>query len=268
VARRTYEVRVLVRSREAESFGAHLIRLGCGGVEEREVAGQTWLVMYAKSRAQAEKLARLAARRSVEIEEIASDWETRFIQYLRPEPITDRVLLVPKGNTTKPRTGVKRLWFEPGPVFGVGSHPTTRLAARAVEREARGREVLDVGTGTGVLALVAVVSGAKRALGIDLDPKAVASARKNARLNRLERQAKFSQRTLASIRRKYQVVVANIEMRALLPLARQLLRVTGEKLIVTGVLREHEDELRSRFGALNLGAVEDGWGLWELDQAH
>jgi ribosomal protein L11 methyltransferase len=273
VARRTYEVRVPVNPRDVNHLAERFIRAGSGGVEERTARGRTWLVMYAGSRAEAKRLADVAAVDSVEIGEVAPGWDTRFAEYLQPERISERVELAPVGDPGAPPDGVTRLWFEPGPVFGVGSHATTRLAARAVESECQKHppdSLLDVGTGTGVLAMVGVLSGAKRALGIDVDRAAVVSARKNARLNGLERRCRFSQRALASIRDRYPLVVANVETRILVGLLPDLVRVTSRCLLLTGILEEHAADVNESCGALSVkpNAVnrENGWVLYRIDR--
>jgi ribosomal protein L11 methyltransferase len=274
VARRTYEVRVRVAASDVTRLGERFIRAGSGGVEERSIAGNTWLVMYAGSRADAKRLADVARGEVVEVGEVSAGWDMRFADWLRPEAITARIQLAPLGDTSRVPRGMKRLWFEPSPVFGVGSHATTRLAARAVEAECRahpGQALLDVGTGTGVLAMVGVVSGAGRALGLDVDRTSVASARKNARHNRLESRCRFSQRPLASVRTAQPLVVANIETRILVGLLPDLWRVTSRTLLVTGVLEEHTDDLlRSAAAAFSEKPKpldrENGWVSYRIDR--
>lgn len=256
-------------SRLAERF----IRAGSGGVEERTAGGRTWLVMYAGSRAEAKRLADVAAIDSVEIGEVAPGWDMRFAEYLEPERICERVELAPIGDPRAPPKGVTRLWFEPGPVFGVGSHATTRLASRAVESECEKHppeSLLDVGTGTGVLAMVGVLSGAKSALGIDIDRAAVTSARTNARLNHLEGRCRFSQRALAGIRDSYPLVVANVETRVLIGLLPDLVRVTSRCLLLTGILEEHASDVGETCAALSVKPnsvdQENGWVLYRIDR--
>lgn len=273
MARRTYEVRVRVRPSDVSRLGERFIVAGSGGVEERNVDGTTWLVMYAGSRAEAKRLAELVSDETVEIDEVAPGWDMRFAEYLQPEPVTENIELSPLAHPSVPRKGVRRLWFEPSPVFGVGSHATTRLAARAVEAECRahpGEALLDVGTGTGVLAMVAVLAGAKSGLGINVDRRAVVSARKNARHNHLEGSCRFSQRALSSIRSRYPVVVANIETRILVGLLPDLVRVTGRCLFLTGILDSDGEEVVRTCHDLSVkpNAIdrESGWVLYRTDR--
>ncbi len=268
VGRHTYEVAVLVPADRVAEVGARFVRAGSGGVEEREVGETTLAVVYAESRVRARRLASVAGDFGpVRIRVVPSDWQSKWIEYLRPEPITDHIVLAPSGDRGEDDAGLTRLWFEPDLVFGVGSHPTTRLAARAVERVCGlhpGGNLLDVGSGTGVLAMVGIASGAKRALGINVDRKAVRAARRNARLNSLSKECRFSQRSLASIQRSYDVVVVNIETPVLVSLSTDLRRVAAETLILSGVLCERAAEVISCFPGARVRDREGGWALIEV----
>ena len=133
------------------------------------------------------------ARARVELREIYDDdrsWATAWMRYLVQEPLGESFVLQPVGDHTPAFQDRTRLWYEPRLAFGAANHPTTRLAAAAVEAECRrrpGRRLLDVGTGNGVLAMIGVCSGASSALGIDIDPECVSAARHNAGINGLAR---------------------------------------------------------------------------------
>jgi ribosomal protein L11 methyltransferase len=197
----------------------------------------------------------------------AAAWQTPWTEYLRPVRVSDGFVLQPTTDDSEAPEGVTVLRFQPDLVFGVGSHATTRLAAAALERHIRPeREVLDVGTGTGVLAMIAQAAGARGSLGIDVDRRAVQNARENARLNGLSCSCRFSTRPLASVKRRYPLVVANVEAPALFELGPDLVRVTASTLIVTGVLAERRDELCAALTGLELSAEteDEGWILLEL----
>ncbi|MBK7585301.1 MAG: 50S ribosomal protein L11 methyltransferase [Myxococcales bacterium] len=270
-----FELTFALRAREAERLSAALFEAGAGAVEER--AGPA-LVVYltdAAEIARYSRLARATVQGPLEITERELDpsWRTEWMRHLGPEAITERVVFQPLGNDERLLRGKRRLWFEPDQAFGVGSHATTRLAARAVERIARARRprsVLDVGTGSGVLAMLAAISGAQRVLGIDVDPIAVKAARRNARHNHLTSRCSFSGRTLAQVRSRFELVAANIETWVLLELAPDLARVTapGGRLVLSGVLAERGDEMAAAFAERGLSErareVEDGWIGLEL----
>ena len=139
--------------------------------------------------------------------------------------------------------------LDPGRAFGTGQHATTRLCLAAIEREcARGDAVLDVGTGSGILALAAARLGAASVDALDTDPDAVESAQENVRRNNLEGYVRVSRGTLHPERdaeAAYDLVVANISsavVRELLPAAARALR-PGGRLILSGFMADRAQEV-------------------------
>lgn len=256
---------VRVAPNQAERVAAALFSAGAGGLEERDGA----LVAYAESRRALAPLVAAVQQCGLEPELSrlsASEWQTPWTEYLEPVRVAEGFVLAPTGHDASPTEGARVLWFEPDLVFGVGSHATTRLAATAVERYVRahpGTAVLDVGTGTGVLAMIAAACGARRCLGIDVDRRAVDNARANARLNGLA--CRFSARPLAAVKHRHDLVVANVEAPALFDLTPDLVRVTGDTLLVTGVLEERRSELAALLSDLSIcgESTSDGWVLLE-----
>jgi ribosomal protein L11 methyltransferase len=266
VTSRVLELRFRVPREQADALSALLFDAGAGAVEERDVPDAALLVVYCTGGEEVERM--LGAARSLPVEvgveqhELDDTWKNEWTRWLGPEAVTERVVLVPVG-TSAPTVGDARiLEFDPSLVFGVGSHPTTRLAAREVEELCLGRpglRVLDVGTGTGVLAMVAAVSGAGSVLGIDVDAKAVRSARHNARLNDLGSLCRFSERPLSAQRRRWDLVVANIEVWILEELLSDLVRVIapGGCLVVSGFLRERAAALGTELERLGLRVTRE-----------
>lgn len=127
-----------------------------------------------------------AAIRSREVDE--EDWANSWKQYYKPLRISERITIKPTWETYEPEHPDELiLELDPGMAFGTGTHPTTSLCLRTLEQAIQpGDEVIDVGTGSGVLAIAAVKLGASRVLALDLDPVAVTSAEDNVRLNGLE----------------------------------------------------------------------------------
>jgi ribosomal protein L11 methyltransferase len=172
----------------------------------------------------------------------AQTWRTAWTDSLEPVALTRRLVLCP--TTREPpslRPSQRLIWYRPALAFGDGDHPTTRLAARAIERHyqtAPGGALLDIGAGTGVLSFVAVLSGARRAVGIDISPDAVEASRVNAGLNGLDKQTRFLAAAPRATSATFDVTVVNIELRPLLTVLATLPAAArrAPKLLVTGFL--------------------------------
>ncbi|NBD22877.1 50S ribosomal protein L11 methyltransferase [Paenibacillus glycinis] len=115
------------------------------------------------------------------------DWANAWKQYFKPIRVTDRLTIKPTWEDYEASPGERIIELDPGMAFGTGTHPTTALCLRTLESVIRGdEEVIDVGTGSGILAIGAMLLGARRVLALDLDPIAVSSASENSRLNNLQ----------------------------------------------------------------------------------
>lgn len=150
----------------------------------------------------------------------------------------------------------------PSTGFGTGHHATTKLCLEALQAaEPAGKSVVDVGTGSGVLALAAAKLGASRVVGIDNDPDALANAHENMTLNGLEvefRHASLGGSQLA----RAEIVLANLTGAVLIRFCDELknLRAVNGRLIVSGLREEEERDVVSAFGAPSLSrAAIEGW---------
>jgi ribosomal protein L11 methyltransferase len=160
--------------------------------------------------------------------------------------------------------------LKPAFAFGFGEHPTTRLIATWLElwcRARAGASVLDVGCGTGVLALVAARSGAGRVVGVDSSRPAIDAARSNASLNGLEAGVTFSEQGADALAGEFDCVVANIEANVLEAACSAIagaLAPLGE-LALAGFIEEQEAALITRYGAAGVAlarvAQEGDWCL-------
>ena len=164
---------------------------------------------------------------------------------LTPLRIGHRLEIVHEPTRTSKATDKPQLIIPAAGAFGTGEHATTAMSLRLLERATRslapGWRILDAGTGTGILALAAARGGAGRVLGLDNDPRAVAHARSNARLNRI-RGTQFVRADVLTWRPaiRYDFITANLFSELLiaaLPIFRRALRAEG-RMIVSGVLRE------------------------------
>ena len=149
------------------------------------------------------------------------EWQGGGLEALRVE----RFLIIPPWEESAAIKGEIEILLDPGVVFGTGLHPTTRDCLRALARlgdEAPFESVLDLGTGTGILAIAAVRLGAGRILAVDLNPLSVKTARKNVAHNRLEDQIRVQQgRAEAFIKEPVDLVMANIHHDAMASLLKR-----------------------------------------------
>ena len=160
--------------------------------------------------------------------------------------------------------------IEPGATFGMGDHPTTVLSVRALRACVRaGDHVLDVGCGSGVLAIAAILFGAEHATAIDISPASIPTTRHNAELNGVGNRVDVATTALADVRGTYRVVVANILAPTLIDLSADLARVLepGGRLIISGILADRHEHVLDALFPLRPTARQDldGWTVVTLD---
>ncbi|WP_338551980.1 50S ribosomal protein L11 methyltransferase [Paenibacillus sp. KS-LC4] len=120
------------------------------------------------------------------------DWATAWKQYFKPLKVSETLTIKPTWEEYEAGPNEKIIELDPGMAFGTGTHPTTSLCLQTLESVIKGgEEIIDVGTGSGILAIGACRLGASRVLALDLDPVAVSSATENVRLNGLEQQVEI-----------------------------------------------------------------------------
>jgi ribosomal protein L11 methyltransferase len=191
------------------------------------------------------------------------DWADAWKAYFPVLRIGRRLVIRPTWRRHRRRPDDVVIAMDPGMAFGTGLHPTTRLCLAALEPLAddgtlADARVLDVGCGSGVLAIAAVRLGAASALGVDIDPIAIEATAANAGRNRLRRRVRARLGSLPSGEPAFDVVLANLIAGVLVPLATPLrdeLRPSGT-LIASGIFIDREAEVRAAFDAAGL-AVRD-----------
>ena len=178
------------------------------------------------------------------------DWAESWKRYYHPIPL-GRVTIVPAWQDYRAKDGEIVVRMDPGMAFGAGTHETTRLAVLLLEETVGGGEaVLDVGTGSGILAIVAEKLGAAKVRGYDIDPVAVRVARENAAANGTKDVDFGTSDLLASVEAPeggYDLAVANIVADVLLRMAPDLPGVLrpGARLICSGIIEPRLPELRA-----------------------
>ncbi len=212
------------------------------------------------------------------------DWATSWQKYYQPIPVGKRVYIVPdwmRGQGTP--EGRVPLYLNPGLTFGTGAHPTTQLCLELLEEALRpGDKVLDLGCGSGILAIAALALGASRAIGVDIDPKAADVAFENAALNgvgpdRLSVYAGdvLSDKKLAARLEPGQnrVVLANIVADVIIPLSATAGRfmTDGGVFLTSGIIDGRQEEVKAALEQNGFAVVNHlergGWHAFQAVRA-
>ena len=193
----------------------------------------------------------------------------------KPVRISDHVVVAPPGHRFQPAPDDVVIRIQPGAAFGGGRHATTRLSVRAVEyvlKKVRPNwlstdcSVLDIGTGSGILAIAAICLGIKKGLGVDIDPCSIAEAAENRDLNHLQDRLVISDRRIEAVDASYSLVIANLRYPSLRQLFPQMIRLTDSSgwLVLSG-FRVHEmRDLEALYTGRHFEAV---WTADEQDWA-
>jgi len=192
-----------------------------------------------------------------------ADWSEAWKAYFPVLRIGRRLVIRPTWRRHHREPGDVVLALDPGMAFGTGLHPTTRLCLAGAEGLAdrgvlAGARVLDVGCGSGILAIAALRLGAATALGIDTDPIAIEATTANARRNRLVRRLRARLGSLPSGEPAFDVVLANLIAGLLVPLAPALHGEVrpGGSLLASGIFVDREAEVRGAFEAAGLRVAD------------
>lgn len=181
------------------------------------------------------------------------DWSEIWKQYFHPIPVGEKVLIKPAWETDVNAQGRTVFTVNPGMSFGTGSHPSTRFCIEEIEKHLKeGDAVLDLGCGSGILSIIALLLGAKNAVAIDIDPNAVDVAYSNLSLNGLDKQNyhAFAADVLTDEKVRtelgtYDVVIANIVADVIIALSsfvRQFMKPDGV-FICSGIILERLEEV-------------------------
>jgi ribosomal protein L11 methyltransferase len=272
---------VFAKADRAEEAAALLLDAGAGALEERDDGTMTGSAREgavqliagfpdASSRDGARDV--LAARG---VEALAADvgddgWSSGWRAFFEPVVLERLQIVAPW--MEPPRADRRTIVIDPGLAFGTGGHATTRLVMSLLERRAAEGglpdAVLDVGVGSGVLSIAAVMLGAGRALGVDIDPEAVAATRANASANGVAGSVEAVAGTPDDLGGAFPLVLANVELGAFSSCAPAIaaLVAPGGELFVSGLLEEQIDAGEALFPGFERTALltEDGWAAIAL----
>ena len=186
------------------------------------------------------------------------DWQNAWKKYYHAMDIGSRLAIVPGWESYD--TDRIRITMDPGLAFGTGTHETTALCLELLDSLVQGGErVLDVGTGSGILAIAALKLGAREADGVDIDPMCVRTAGENAERNGVDGRFRVLVGDLSDkAEGVYDIITANIVAAAILSLAPAVpaLMAPGAKFICSGIIDERKDEVLAGLQASGLRPVE------------
>jgi len=253
----------------------HLIgimsQLGFEGFWEDEVALKCYISSERWSdtmQGELESIARTMARSSssslpkISVSVIEDrNWNEAWEKTIRPIHVTDRIVIRPTWHSYTPTGGEVVLVIDPKMSFGTGYHETTRLVLRLMEKHLQANShVLDVGTGTGVLAIAAIKLGASSAVGVDVDEWSYANALENVALNNVQESVKIVAGDLSSVpTERFNMIAANIQRNVVEPLLGDMYRqlMPGGIIILSGLLISDREQMRTALHAAGLEIVEE-----------
>lgn len=203
------------------------------------------------------------------------DWSTAWKKYYHPTKIGERLVIVPCWEEYKTAPNEVRVTLDPGMAFGTGTHETTRLCMRLLDKTVKPENtVLDIGTGSGILAITALLLGAKSAVGVDIDSVAVRVAQENADLNGVGDKITLLCGDLTEqVSGTYDIICANIVADVILRLSSVVTQFMHKDsvLLVSGIIEERCEEIKQALIEQGLAVhevlTENGWAAIRLTLA-
>ncbi len=273
-----YAVDVTVAAGAREAVEYALMEAGALGTEERaaegdgvtSVAGYFEIVPGIEAvRAALHEALTIYGLASSDVRELklreveGRDWLAEWKRSWQPTEV-GRFVVAPPWSDVPEAGGRIVIRVEPGMAFGTGTHETTRLCLAAIERHFDGESFLDVGTGTGVLAIAAAkLRPSARVEACDTDPLAVSVAEENARLNGVAERIVFRVGSVDDSTASADLVCANLTADVILPLLPALLGATCGRLVLSGILTTQVEQVAARLAELGASGYElTGDGEW------
>jgi len=274
---------VAVALEEVELVSSLLFDLGALGIEERDAstllksqAGEdttTLVASFEDDAAAGAAQAELSGQWRAQLEHVVGDaWRDGWKAYFKPLRVGERFVVRPSWEPYTAQPNDLVITLDPGQAFGTGTHETTQLLLGALSGHVEpGARVLDVGTGSGILAIGACLLGASHVTAIDVDPLAVSATQENAAANGVSDRIAASDTDVAQINERFPLVLANIEARVLVPMASVLSErvADGGKLFLSGLLAPDMERMLAAYAHMRvLSQLEAGdWRALLLERA-
>lgn len=227
------------------------------------------------SAAPGEAVRQFCRERRLELEHDAvhtADWANSWKAYYHPESVACGYVVVPAWYDESPADAAHTLWIDPGMAFGTGTHATTRMCLDALAQlELKGRRVLDLGAGSGILGLFAALRGASRVVLVEPDPVAVDAVFHNARINEMERRIEVVAGTLAAMEPTgFDILCLNLIWDIIAAEWDRIQRylAPGATLLLSGLLEEKGSDVEALVSRTGQSVVRmqqsEGWLLVEV----
>jgi len=193
------------------------------------------------------------------------DWATSWKRFFSPVEIVPGLVIRPSWEEYKAQEGERVIVMDPGQAFGTGQHASTRMALSLLTRSLTRHPVdrmLDVGTGTGILAMAAALYGVRLVVAIDNDPEAVRVAEENSSINKVAGAVMVSGTDLTDVKGKFSMITANIVHDVLVAMAPHLQKLLAPKgkVVLAGILKGEQEK--------NCIRIYEGLGLQVLESMH
>jgi ribosomal protein L11 methyltransferase len=189
------------------------------------------------------------------------NWNEEWEKTIKPIQVTERIVIKPTWHQYDGRPGEIVLTIDPKMSFGTGYHESTRLVLRLIEKHIRpGTSILDVGTGTGVLAIAGIKLGAASGVGVDVDEWSYDNALENIKLNDADHLVRVFKGDLASVpTEQFGMIVANIQLNVIKPMLIEMKDrlILGGTLIVSGLLFQDRDDILEALSAAGFHVIEE-----------
>lgn len=192
------------------------------------------------------------------------DWTNNWKQYYKPTKVGEHIVVKPTWEDYEEKPGEVVVELDPGMAFGTGTHETTRMCIKALEKKVeKDTTVFDIGTGSGILSIAAAKLGAKHVVGVDLDPVAVESAKKNLEFNKVNNIQILYGDLMEVVEGKANIVVANILADIIMFLSEGVRAFIEDEgyFIASGILNTQRDKVTDKLKALDFKieeVMEDG----------